>query len=130
MGEMESILSWPPVFWAARVVVLTMLLGLGWVALFYLARFFRPRHVRLLLSAELPAFRSFAGSAEILGQKVEASATLDGAQDGQIARLLERVLDLEARQRDTIESVRDLIAQVHHVRNRLPPEGAGSAGES
>ena len=121
---MERILSWPPIFWTARIVLFIVLLGGGWTALLYLARFFRPRHMRALLAARLPILRSFSGSAQILGQKIEASATLGGVRDGQIQRLGARVTDLEARQQRTVESLEDLVHQVEHVRNRLPPEGA------
>jgi hypothetical protein len=121
---MERILSWPPIFWTGRIVLLIVLLGGGWTALLYLAGFFRPRHMRALLAAGLPVLRSFSGSAQILGQKIEARATLDGVRDGQMERLDERVTDLEARQQRTVESLKDLVHQVDHVRNRLPPEGA------
>ena len=127
---MDAIIDWPPIVWALRIAILFALSAWTWVAFLYMARFFRPRHIGKLLGSPPPTFRSVAGSAEILGQKVEASATLDAAQDDQIERLRERVRSLEASRNSVLESVNDLIRQVDHVRNRLPAESPRGAGES
>jgi hypothetical protein len=128
---MERVLDWPPIFWTIRVVLLILFLGGGWVALLYLARFFRPRHILALLRSGLPAFRSVGGSLQLLGQKAEVNAALDAVRDDQLEAGLQRLADLEERVRGMADSVEYLLRKGGHVeaeRQRLP-EGGRGAGE-
>ena len=94
---MERILSWDPIVWTARVFVV-MLLGSATLFLaLYMARYLRPSHMKALVKAELPRFRSVGGTAKVMGQELTLNADLDRQRDEQMDALLERQDRLDKR---------------------------------
>lgn len=90
---MQSLLQWPPVLWALRIVTLVVLVdGLALFAL-VTARFFRWKHVKQLVLADLPRVQSVGGG--IGGTK--ATVELATGEAEQIAALGERVAALQQR---------------------------------
>lgn len=99
----EQLLLWPPVLWAARTFILLVLIGGTLVCLLSLARFVRPKHKRAMLTADLPIFRGFGASAEIMGQHLEVNATLDTRRDEQLDIINSRINELERVVQETVE---------------------------
>jgi hypothetical protein len=64
---MSQILSYPAVYWSVRILVILASLGIAWVMLLVLARFFRPRHIGAMLRADPPKVEELA--AEFKGFK-------------------------------------------------------------
>jgi len=91
---MDSVLHWPPVVWALRIALVVVRVdGLGLFTL-VTARFFRWKHVKRLVLADLPQIRSVGG------QVAGAGATVELEQDKsnvQIALLEQRVEELYRR---------------------------------
>ncbi|MBA2244019.1 MAG: hypothetical protein H0W11_03625 [Gemmatimonadetes bacterium] len=93
---MEALLSWPPLLWTARALLLVLLVSAGIVTALFMVRFFRPTNLRALLLADLPSLASFSASLKVLGQELSANASLDTKRDQQIRALEERLRDVEA----------------------------------
>lgn len=72
---MGSVLGWPPLIWAMRVALLVLLAGCSYVYLLLIAPFFRPAHVRRLVTADLP--RVLRIGAEIAGTRGEVHFVQD-----------------------------------------------------
>jgi len=93
---MNSVLHWTPLFWALRIAILVVVLdGLGLFAL-VTARFFRWKHMRRLVLADLPEVRRLGGQVAGAGATVELAEAHD-VQFGQLERQVEelrRKLDL------------------------------------
>ena len=51
---MGAVLGWPPLVWAMRIALLGLLAGCSYLYLLLIAPFFRPAHVRRLVTAGLP----------------------------------------------------------------------------
>ena len=64
---MNDLWAYPAVYWAARIVLVLLLAVAGWLLLLHCARYFRPRHIRAMLTAELPKVEEFG--AEFRGFK-------------------------------------------------------------
>lgn len=93
---MDSVLHWTPLFWALRIATLVVVLdGLGLFAL-VTARFFRWKHVRRLVLADLPEVRRLGGQVAGAGATVE----LVEARDGQIAEINRKIEELRRRMDD------------------------------
>jgi hypothetical protein len=89
--RMQSLLQWPPIFWALRIVTLVVLVdGLGLFALLT-ARFFRWKHVKQLVLADLPRVQSVGGA---IGA-TKATVELATGEEEQIAALGARVATLQ-----------------------------------
>ena len=87
---MDSVLHWTPVFWALRVATLVLIVdSLGLFAL-VTARFFRWKHVKRLVLADLPEVRRLGGQVAGAGATVE----LAEARDGQLAQMEQSVEEL------------------------------------
>lgn len=89
---MDPVLHWTPIFWALRIATLVVIVdGLGLFAL-VTARFFRWKHVKRLVLADLPEVRRLGGQLAGAGATVE----LAQRQDEQITALTEQVAELQA----------------------------------
>lgn len=89
---MDSVLHWTPLFWALRIAIFVVVVDcLGLFAL-VTARFFRWKHMRRLVLADLPEVRRLGGQGAGAGATVE----LADARDVQIATLTEQVAELKA----------------------------------
>lgn len=97
---MDEILRWPPVIWMARGVIIIVVGGGSFTVCLYLARFFRPKNFWKLITAELPEFQRVGGSVTLLGQELEATATLDTALVREIQVLERRISTLETQVKD------------------------------
>jgi hypothetical protein len=64
---MKEIWGYPAVYWAARIILILLLTLGGWLLLLACARYFRPRHIREMLRADLPRVEEFG--AEFRGFK-------------------------------------------------------------
>lgn len=64
---MSHVFNYPAVYWAARFAVILLLVVAGWLLLLACARYFRPRHIRQMLRADLPKVEELA--AEFRGFK-------------------------------------------------------------
>lgn len=133
-AEVTGILDWPPILWTGRVVLLivaVVALAACWAAILYLARFFRLSHVRAMLRGKLPTLSTFGGSVQLLGQKIEANATIDVQRDEQIETLNRRVANLEEQVRGMAGSVEYLLRREGHGEGerRGLREGVGSGEE-
>jgi len=114
-----DLLGWPPIFWTARVLIFILLVGGGSILVLLMARFFRPDSIRRMLSARLPEFREVGGSAEILGQKFEATGKLveavelakdaDRIRDQQVEGLATRLTELENGHQSLVRAMRVLV---------------------
>ena len=93
---MKDVFAWAPLLWTSRVFAITVLGGATLIVLLYLARFLRPRHLRTLLTADLPVFRKVGGEAEVLGQKLSLTAELDQDRNHQLELTVSQVAALEA----------------------------------
>ncbi|HET7462678.1 MAG TPA: hypothetical protein VFJ82_15595 [Longimicrobium sp.] len=51
---MNQIFGYPAVVWATRFLLLLVLVVAGWILLLACARYFRPKHIRAMLGADLP----------------------------------------------------------------------------
>lgn len=97
---MDSVLHWPPVVWALRIgLVVVVMDGLGLFTLLT-ARFFRWKHVKRLLLADLPQIRSVGGQVAGAGATVELA---QNPRDRQIALLEQRMEELRRRLDDLME---------------------------
>lgn len=100
---MHPVLHWLPIVWALRVATLVVLVdGLALFALLT-ARFFRWRHVKQLVLADLPRVQSVAGG--IGGTR--AAVELVSGEAEQIAVLSERLAALQRRVDVLVESMRE-----------------------
>jgi hypothetical protein len=95
---MQEIVAWDPLVQIGRWVLLLFAIVFavgGFVALLYMARFFRPSHAWRLITADLPAWKKVGGSAKLMGQELELNAELDSKRDEQLDLLTKRVEVLE-----------------------------------
>jgi hypothetical protein len=91
---MDPVLHWTPLVWALRVVALVILVdGLGLFTL-ATARFFRWKHMKRLVLADLPRVRRLGGEIAGAGATVELG---QGPRDEQILLLEQRVAELHRR---------------------------------
>jgi hypothetical protein len=58
---MQPFLLWPPILWTLRVSVLILLSTGTLLFILMTARFFRWKHLKLLLAADLPRIHSIGG---------------------------------------------------------------------
>lgn len=121
---MTEILAFQPVVWALRafVTVLALVgLSVSAIGLLYSARFFRPRNIHSLLTADLPVFTHVGAEVKILGQELKANAEL-------IAKREEEVTSLAARMSVIEEQVRGLLKVMENASAANPQEmGDGEA---
>jgi hypothetical protein len=106
---MKDVLLWAPLLWTLRILLLLTAGGATLVVGLYMARFLRPRHIRTLLTAELPAFSRVGGTAKVLGQELSLNAELDEHRDRQLAAAQERMDEIAAQVADLESAVRDLV---------------------
>lgn len=64
----------------------------------HFARYLRPKHIRRLVTADLPAFKDAGAKLTVFGQEIHA--TLETAQDQEIRALDRRMALLEEQMRD------------------------------
>jgi hypothetical protein len=88
---MKDVFAWVPLIWTSRIFVLVSLWGATLIVTLYLARFLRPRHLKRLVTADLPIFRKIGGEAEVLGQKVSLSAEFEEEYVVQLKSALNRL---------------------------------------
>ena len=122
---MTQILDFWLVVWTVRLLIITFGVGSSFIALLYLARFFRPKHIRALLTAELPTFKHVAAEVKVLGQELKASGDLVLEINREESAVMRRLEILE-------EQVRSLLGIVRRtVGPRVTLEGndAGSGNE-
>lgn len=55
----------------------------------YFARYLRPKHIRMLVAADLPEFKDVGGKLKVFGQELSAQATLETSRD-RVVRVLDR----------------------------------------
>ena len=106
---MHGVLQWFPIVWALRIVTLVVLVD--GLALFTLltARFFRWKHVKQLVLADLPRVQRLGGA---IGG-TNATVELASDHDEQVAALRERVATLQR----TLDAV---VSQVKQGSNDEP----------
>ncbi len=130
---MSEILTWPPVLWTARVLLTILLGGASYVVALYFVRFLRPKHVKRLLTADLPTIHALGGSAEVLGQKLELNATLDHQRDAEI-RALEQGLQAAVGMIEQLSSANEALTNAvqrleeAHVQRIAAGQGPGETG--
>lgn len=73
----NGILGWPGVTWTARLFIVLVLFGGGWIFALFLARFFRPRNVVGLVRSPIPRI------AEVGGEFAGAEATIKFMEHGE-----------------------------------------------
>lgn len=113
---MESLLSWPPLVWTLRLLLLVYAGGILYVSTLYLARFLRPGNAWRLLSDELPSFARVEGTAKVMGQELSINADVAGTDIDRLSAVERRVGELEV-------YVRDLAASVHFLGELPASEG-------
>jgi hypothetical protein len=89
---MPTVFRWIPLLWTLRVSALIVLVVGVLVYLLLAARFFRWKHLKALLRADLPRVRSVGG--ELAGTKATIELA-DAAAEERIASLAARVEALE-----------------------------------
>lgn len=72
---MGAVLEWLPVVWAMRIALFVLLVGCAYIYLLLIAPFFRPAHVRRMVTADLP--RVMRVGAEIAGTRGEVHFVQD-----------------------------------------------------
>lgn len=87
---MDSTLQWPPIVWTARIVLLLVLAGAGYVFLLFLIRFLNLRNIKGMALVALPRVESLGG--EFGGARAEVRLV---AQDRQLSSIEKRLMDLE-----------------------------------
>jgi len=98
---MQPLFLWPPILWTLRVSVLILLSTSTMVFMLLIARFFRWKHLKLLLKAELPRIQSIGG--EFGGTK--ASVQLARQDDDRIEKVLQRMDEWQTRTEEWLRSV-------------------------
>jgi hypothetical protein len=58
---MSHLLSYPSVYWTARLLATVSMAGVTWLLLLMMARFFRPKHILAMLRADLPKIDELRG---------------------------------------------------------------------
>ena len=58
---MSDVLSFPGAYWTVRIMATVFMAGATWLAVLVLARFFRPRHIKALVLADLPKLDEIGG---------------------------------------------------------------------
>lgn len=61
----------------------------------HLARYLRPKHIRRLVTADLPEFKDVGGKLTVFGQELSAHGTLETPRDREVHVLDRRVTVLE-----------------------------------
>lgn len=89
---MQSLLQWSPILWTLRIALLIVVAVVVGVFTLLTARFFRWKHVKRLLAAELPRVQSVGG--EFAGTR--ATIELAHQQDEQLIILTDRVAELHS----------------------------------
>lgn len=91
---MADLIGWPPILWALRITVLTLLVGTTYVFILLLSRFLRWRVVKSMLLADPPQVDTISGEAAGLKGEIRLTRKVD-AQDDQIAALERGLTDLQ-----------------------------------
>ena len=109
---MREILDYWLVVWTVRLLIVTFGVGSSFIAWLYLARFFRPKHIRALLVAELPTFKHVAAEIKVLGQELKASGELVLQVADEEATMLRRLNVLESH----VQKLMDALENAFEIR--------------
>lgn len=87
---MSEIFSWPPIIWTARILLLILMGGTGYVFLLFLLRFLNWKTIRGMALASPPEIESVGG--EFAGAKAEVKLVAHGRQ---LTSVEQRLKDVE-----------------------------------
>ena len=97
---MDEIIRSPVVIWTIRAVLIIVLVTGAWMLTLHFARYLRPKHIRRLVTADLPEFKDVGGKLTVFGEELSAHGTLETARDQEVRVLDRRVTALEEQVRD------------------------------
>jgi len=100
---MSQILSWPPIVWTARILLLLLMGGTGYIFLLFLLRFLNWNTVKGMALAAPPEIESVGG--EFAGAKAEVKLV---AQGRQLTSIEQRVQDVEEGHAALVEAVKQM----------------------
>jgi hypothetical protein len=98
---MDKLFDWLPIIWTARILLLILMGGGGYVFLLFLLRFLNWKTMKEMAGAPPPQVDSFSG--EFGGAKAEVKLVAHGKQ---LKSVEERMTDLEAEHGALLEAVR------------------------
>jgi len=107
----EQVILWKPILWTLRAAILILLVGVGFCGFLYFARFFRPRNIWFMLTADMPRISEIGG--EVAGNKL--GVKLDHRQDRQLDVVRAELEELKRAQTLHGEAVRTLTAYIQRT---------------
>ena len=113
---MTEILTWPPVVWTARLLLVILMGGSGYVFLLFILRFLNWPTIKAMASAAPPQIESFGG--EFAGAKAEVKLVAQGRQLTSVETRLEHLEEQHAA----------LVEAVKRMRGGTPPRKRGEGG--
>lgn len=100
---MGDILGWQPFVWTARIALLILVGGTGYVFLLFLIRFLNWKNIKGMARASLPEVESVAG--EFAGARAEVRLV---AQGRQLNFIEQRVTDLEENHATLVDAMKQM----------------------
>ncbi|HEY7769352.1 hypothetical protein [Longimicrobium sp.] len=100
---MKEILSWAPIIWTARILLLILMGGTGYIFLLFLLRFLNWKTIKGMALASPPEIESVGG--EFAGAKAEVKLV---AQGRQLTSIEQRVMDVEESHAALVEAVKQM----------------------
>jgi hypothetical protein len=100
---MHRLLDWDPLIWTARIVLLIVVAGCGYVFLLFLMRFLNWRNIKGMALAPPPQVESVGG--EFAGAKAEVRLV---AQDRQLRSMEKRLMDVEEGHASLVDAVKQM----------------------
>jgi hypothetical protein len=110
---MRDIFGWLPVVWTARIVLLILIGGSGYIFLLFLTRFLNWKNIKGMALAAPPQVESVGG--EFAGAKGEVRLV---AQGRQLKSIEQRVADLEESHAALVEAVKRLHGEAKKYRRK------------
>jgi hypothetical protein len=104
---MSQILTWPPIVWTARILLLILMGGTAYIFLLLLLRFLNWRTIKGMALASPPQIESVGG--EFAGAKAEVRLV---AQGRQLTSIEKRLLDVEEGHAALVEAVKQMREEV------------------
>jgi hypothetical protein len=119
---MGQVFGYPGVYWSARFLLIVGMVGIGWLLMLLLARFFRPKHIVQMFRAAPPRVHEIGGEFRGVKATVKFAAYDDVLEllRTQVANLEQRVAKLEA----AAYAAATVLKELSHERKRQGDLGA------
>lgn len=104
---MAEIIDWPPIVWTARILLLIVMGGTGYVFILFLLRFLNWSNIKGMAHASPPEIESVGG--EFAGAKAEVKLV---AQGQKLRSMEQRLTDVEEGHASLVEAVKRMRAEL------------------